>query len=266
MFNIFNTKRAEQEIAVAAMPRTPVKGSEEVNAVVEEIHKAFYTEIERLLEDAHIQPAPVTTKIADKAAQLKKLGFVQCKDTQKGEDEIRAAHWLRLDNEKKSKLINAVNYFSKKYPTYKLITEEAVKQICDRYNLVYGPVGRYKGSVPDKNLQEIANFKVKEEDKSYTITSSWGDIRSDINMKELKDLLKIYNDDSRIVGKEAPLEIAAPVSDFDTTGMRVRDLKLAAPDPVVLHPVLFEDTKYYFVVTAWGPEASDPEVVNPKNN
>jgi len=83
-----------------------------------------------------------------------------------------------------------------------------------------------------------------------------------MNWNELQEL-------QRKVGKIAPLEIAAPLKDFDTSGMEVNDFKLSkieVPDPVVLHPVMFKGVKHYLIVTCWGLEATDELVVNQRNN
>ena len=51
--------------------------------------------------------------------------------------------------------------------------------------------------------------------------------------------------------------------------MELKDFKLSKieiPDPVVLQPVMFNKTKYYLIVTAWGDEASDELVVNQNHN
>lgn len=65
---------------------------------------------------------------------------------------------------------------------------------------------------------------------------------------------------------KAPLEIAGPIKDFDTLNMQVNDFKLEVKpmeyDPVVLKPVIYNETKYYLIVTAWGIEAQDELVVN----
>ena len=57
------------------------------------------------------------------------------------------------------------------------------------------------------------------------------------------------------------LEIAASVKDFNLTDTEIKDFKvnenIVVPDPIVLHPVMYNDIKYYLVVTAWGDEASD---------
>jgi hypothetical protein len=70
--------------------------------------------------------------------------------------------------------------------------------------------------------------------------------------------------------EECPLEIAAPIKDFDTSKMvlsgRKLERKIEIPDPVVLQPVFHGGKKHYLIVTAWGDEASDPEVMNPIHN
>jgi hypothetical protein len=68
---------------------------------------------------------------------------------------------------------------------------------------------------------------------------------------------------------KCPLEIAAPLKDFDMKNMEVKNYKVSEieiPDPVVLKPVLFNKQKFYLIVTAWGEEASDELVVNHKFN
>ena len=58
---------------------------------------------------------------------------------------------------------------------------------------------------------------------------------------------------------KTPFVICAPIKDMDTGGMRLINNKLVhIPDPVVLFPVELG----YIIVTAWGDEASDENVVN----
>lgn len=56
------------------------------------------------------------------------------------------------------------------------------------------------------------------------------------------------------------LKICAPLKDMDTKGMRILGYKLKKeiPDPVVLQPIVGG----YLIVTAWGDEASDENVIN----
>ena len=71
------------------------------------------------------------------------------------------------------------------------------------------------------------------------------------------------------IDMECPLEIAAPVKDFNMDGMEVKDFKIIKqeiPDPVVLKPVVFNSTKYYLIITAWGLESEDEIVTNHNMN
>ena len=75
----------------------------------------------------------------------------------------------------------------------------------------------------------------------------------------------------RELNMKCPLEIAAPLEDFNMKGAELKDFKISnipikIPDPVVLKPVIFNNNKYYLIVTAWGKEASDEIVVNSKFN
>ena len=71
------------------------------------------------------------------------------------------------------------------------------------------------------------------------------------------------------VNSKCPLEIAAPVKDFNMEGLEVKNnkiQKMQIPDPIVLKPVIFKGKKHYLIVTAWGEEASDEIVVNQQMN
>jgi len=68
-----------------------------------------------------------------------------------------------------------------------------------------------------------------------------------------------------VVSRRMGLKICAPIADMDTTQMRITDgykMEVVIPDPVVLQPV----KGGYFIVTAWGDEASDEIVVNSIQN
>lgn len=86
--------------------------------------------------------------------------------------------------------------------------------------------------------------------------------------QEIRD---ISNDCYKLMN--APLEIAAPIKDFDMKDLKQEGNKLVEQkvvreikDPVVLQPVTYKGEKHYLVVTAWGDEASDELVVNQKMN
>ncbi len=262
--------------------------------LVEEIHETFYTEVDRLLEAAKISKSTETDKkeMIEKRDRLINMGFTASKNVVEGEEEVKRILQAKIDNAANEKLVRAINYFSHSYPQYKFITEASVKKICAKYNLIYGGVDRYIGTVPDKNLKDIENFKIKEKDECYLRSSRWTRERDYIGYSEAKGKIEpqehavssesSFAQMSRIVGysisgamhndytiSNAVLEIAAPLSDFNMKDHEVKDFKIGkihVPDPVVLKPVFFEGEKHYLIVTAWGAEASDELVVNQKMN
>jgi len=245
--------------------------------LIEEIHEDFMTEVDKLLAEAKITREVKTDKgnLLNKSEQLKKLGFVSAKDVKDAEEEENRLAALRIENDRKESLIKTINYFTKKYPSYKFITEASVIRICEKYGLIYGPVNKFIAEVPQKNLEEIAKFKVQSEDMCYVEESYYRRGGStDIRIVDSRKYNNQYSSDEnfRYNYYQIPLEIAAPKSNFDTSGMELKGFKLTQitkreiPDPIVLQPVFHNGTKHYLIVTAWGAEASDSEVVNEKMN
>lgn len=257
--------------------------------LIEEIHETFYSEVDRLKAKAEQQEEYVYKNKAkvDKGSRLKSLGFTATKTAIEAEEELKQKMAVETENNEKQELVDAINYFSQKYPLYKFITEESVKKICEKYGLVYGDVSLYTGTVPDKNLSQIENFTVEDDDYAYCYTrygSVWGSSSwrrgtkyfcSKKNLK--KQLINQDVDDSEWIDSikyseyKAPFEIAAPVSDFNMEDMEVSDFKIREkvveiPDPVVLQPVMYNNTKHYLIVTAWGDEAEDELVMNQNFN
>jgi hypothetical protein len=237
--------------------------------------------VDKLLTDAKISKSLDTDKqaLVEKCVRLKNLGFISTKEVKEANEEIKRIENLKRENENKKELIKAIDYFSFHYPNYKFITEDSVKRICEKYGLVYGPVKKYTGTVPDKNLEHIEKFSVRDEDKAYLHLTSFGIRRRDtetyITISDYQKYILKWGNKSfyeshhwERVG-ECVLEIAAPLKDFDMEESELKDFKISkiqVPDPVVLQPVLFNRVKHYLIVTAWGLEASDPIVVNQKFN
>jgi hypothetical protein len=168
MINIFKKSKPVVE------PKANLKGKT-ISEIVEEIHETFYTEVDRLLADAKIANSLDTNKqdLIDKCERLKSLGFTNTVEVKEAEKEILRLENLKRGNEEKKTLTEAINYFSFKYPNYKFITEESVRKICKKYNLVYGEISRYIGTVPDKNLKHIEGFKVLEDDECFITEDSY---------------------------------------------------------------------------------------------
>jgi len=294
MFDFFKHPKVTTTVETKKEP--PKSGAKTTAEIIQEIHDTFYSEVDELLKQAGITLSLETqhSEIIEKYERLQKLGFINTKEGKIAIEEKNRLEALRKENLSKKELSDAIHYFSNKYPLYKFITEESVNRICFKYNLVYGPVSLYTGTVPDKNLKQIESFKIKIEDRAFCVehekvryekdtTSKWSTTRvkyiekeffSNSNFKygwymsAVKDHRFQHHDNK---GYEAPLIIAAPRKDFDMTnhemnGFQIVTKKVEIPDPVVLQPVMYNEKMYYLIVTAWGDEAYDSDVMNPKMN
>lgn len=275
MLNLFGKKKtvnSHQEVAVAERPASSYPKE------VQEIHHEFENAGEKLLEEAYriIGEQPVFNKT--KIERLQKFGFSQVKEN------IEASGIIKTIELSESH-IQFVKYYKKQYPHHKFITQEQVKAICHKYNLVCGDVSRFIGFVPEKNLNDLENFKLKKDElENLKIDETYE--RNENSIYKTYSVSKFINDkypDSQSVidaitsGKLAPmsgkyiindgLKICAPVKDMDISGLELKEgykleRKIEIPDPVVLQPV----EGGYLILTAWGDEASDPLVMNENHN
>ena len=266
MLNLFK-KSQSNEIAVL----------EKNSNIVKQIHESFYTEVDKLLELAKIQE-PLDSdnpELLKKHQRLSALGFEKTKEMEAAKVELGRIEEIKYNNQQKQELIAGINYFSQKYPQYKFITEDSVKKICKKYGLVYGTIDKYIGTVPDKNLKQMEDFKIDQNDVCF-LRERW--YKHLVSLNPTERICYVSKQDS---GEELPrtanfpyydtyskcnLEIAAPITDFDMTNSEIKNFNIKVIDPVVLQPVVFKDRKHYLIVTAWGQEASDSLVVNERMN
>lgn len=250
------------------------KKSDKVQELIQEIHNTFETEVDNLLEFSK-QISPVTTDkqhLIDKHNRLSRLGFINTNEGNVAKKEVNRLHQVKVENKQKEKLYNAISYFSFTYPQYKFITEDSVNEICEKYGLVFGDVTYYIGDVPDKNLEQMEKFKIKEEDECWEyVQDTMYSRKISFHSKE-----KCFQEqENHVTGfrggydigyvNKSNLKIVASVKDFDTSRMELNGHELKQiPDPIVLQPVVYEDERFFLVVTAWGLEAED--VVNEKLN
>lgn len=134
--------------------------------LIEEIHQSFLTEVDNILAEAKIIKSTESqyNGLLDKAKKLKELGFTQTKECITAETESKRIEAIMKENLDKEEISEAVEYFNQYYPNNKFITEQSVIKICNKYGLIYGPISIYTGTVPTKNMNEIANFKARQED------------------------------------------------------------------------------------------------------
>lgn len=277
MFNLFKPKVA----ATKVVESKPVNGV--YPKIVHEIHNEFLTAGDKILEQAKNVLNESAKKIIEKGHRLSAIGF-------KSVPEVMQAVGIFVTD----KIAKLVEYYLVNYPNNKFITEEQVRDICIKYNLFCGDILLFKGFVPDKNLTQIEEFKLKDCDKNIVelrntcvteVSLGWYNdnelpkqeyiiaggvlpaittIQEEILAKAIslgvkRDLVYIQRQ-----RRGSALQICAPLKDMETKGMDISNYKISEhyPDPVVLHPV----NGGYLIVTAWGDEASDELVVNQTNN
>lgn len=261
--------------------------------VIEAIHKDFDTAPERLLQEAKDILANPKVDVTLKSERVSKLGFGSAR-------AVKIATELVHKNMAAPKLIEKINYFKQHYPFNKFITEDEVKRLCEKYGLLFGESSKYIGDIPDKNLTEIENFKLREEDftervPNYTDMSdlvaqyiSGTQMYFTPAQERTEDIQGLWfakprqsgrrqwemeydpyaafpkEEEKDVKKKAAAFKIVASVKDFDTTYMTITDgYRLEhIPDPVVLQPV----DGGYLIVSKWGLEGQDENLVNEINN
>lgn len=242
--------------------------------VITKIHNEFDTAGEKLYKEAMdiINAIPVVNE--DKAKRLKGLGFHATK-------EVEAFNKVIEIREKNANLAKEIAYYREKYPMYKFITEDAVREICRKYGLIYGKVSQYVGFVPENKLMQMEQFSIDPADminiKKISGASfferpmsredyrDWERRESALRMDEMSAPW-IPRAMGEYITTDKEFLIAAPAKDFKVSlSQKVENFKIVnkpVPDPVVLAPVI----SGYLIVCAWGDEASDPLVVNENNN
>lgn len=262
---------------------------------VVEIHREFNTASEKLIAEAVEIIERASAPEIEKAKRLNFLGFSQAKQVEESSQILKQAVISK-------EVAELVRKYQVMYPNNKFITEEQVKAICFKYNLICGEVKRFKGFVPEKNLKQIEGFLTRYKISKQLRVTNFGkelDIISmdDYKIHQGKDYISYYHiatnkhcfqqnkekhDGINFYGsyfdskgnykstsasfEVIGLQICAPVKDMDMEGMTIKDgykmRKIHVPDPVVLHPC----PGGYIILSAWGDEASDENVVNQNHN
>lgn len=246
--NIFTTTLEKLSIKTKNIVKTDEQ-------LIAEIHEDFNTEVDRLLEEASIKKsAQDEENILGKAERLSKLGFNKTKINSKAQEFSKKAGEIEEEVKSNNKLIEAIVYFTNKYPQYKFITKDSVLRLCKKYNLILGGVGEYIGGVPEKNLQDIEAFKVNEEDEAYQVDYGFGD-NYFYSQEESKRRIKYRMSH---IPRLCPFSIVAPQKDFDIRqDQKVSNFQIVPKDPIVLKSVYYGNERYFLIVTAWGIEAED---------
>lgn len=217
-----------------------------------------------------------------KAMSLEKAGFAD-------HPMVHKLHEFQILNESYNKqmrdsLVSAPAFqeFAIRYPNNKIISLEHAERVRDKYKFHIGFVDNFIGYIPDKNLDDILNFKMQNKyepsfDQDVFFTNEYQRFSNRIRNNFRRDKVGVryhpqiarqleserwsrmdtgYND----VSFNIPLMILAPSQMFSETKVP----PVRSDDPIVLKVVKYKHELYAMVITAWGDEAKD--VVNERFN
>jgi hypothetical protein len=258
--------------------------------IVEKIHNEIDTAQERLLQEA--KRIIETNKPDDnKVERLKAVGFTSAAPVVKHD----SASKILVEGFRQAKLIE---YYKQNYPFQKFLTESELNRICEKYGLVYAPVNRYLGDVPEKNLRDIERMPpLKHFDAVKTTTRIYytGSFKKYITKSEKQLYRKgieveyvgseggLNREFEKVTGLEkhtyetlgwnaelinkAGLFIAAPAAEFDLTGLKKVSKLGFATFTKIGDPIVFRYVRGGIqVITKWGLEASDEALTNEIEN
>lgn len=263
---MFNLKKTTQAVAGQA------KQNFAEPVTVAEIHNAFDTAVDELINKA----INIAARDEEKYNILSDMGFSNASPVKKISQQ--------MEERKTQKQVSKwTSYYREHYPLNKFITQELVESVCKKYSLVLGEAISYIGDVPNKNANEINRFKLRTEDFSYYIcqwhvkSDKFGSGYAPVNFKEDGSVWGykytpagagvtsfIKHEEDKNCSYKPPFRICAPQKDFNMEGSKIASdgFSIEPEDPVVLQPV----SGGYLIVSKWGDEASDKDLVNQIEN
>lgn len=286
MFNLFSKKSIKEDTLVLNNPKNYPQE-------VLEIHHEFEVASTKLLAEANLILKNSDNINKNKISRLNKLGFTKSEEVVSKTPIIKKAELSKYT-------INLIEYYKRNYPNNKFITEEQVKEICEKYSLVCGNVSRYTGFVPDTNLREIESFSLNKNDlpkyavveyinnseKIYQINKkhltkkgreyilndffyldSMEKVSFFFTTEAIKELnIKPFNSYVQIVDNKNSLKICAPFKNMNIQGagkISSYQINEKYKDNPVPDPVVLQPViGGYLILTAWGDEANDPIIKN----
>jgi hypothetical protein len=176
-------------------------------------------------------------------------------------------------------------YYQDKYPLYKFITEHQMRKIRVKYNLVKGNLADFKGAIPEKNINEMIKFSIDGEDIAKP---NHREKLEDMLLDALRDAFPGSKAEMHKMsfGKIPTRETFYSMMDDNMgkdlfRGMRFKDINKMTPGAITITadkslfkaaiphicPIVTIGVKGgYLIISAWGDEASDPDIANQKMN
>lgn len=267
------------------------------DVIVQQIHDEIDQAQDNLLAEAkkiiYEKEKEFGENVEEKSKRLALLGFMKSEVVRQADGLVKTKQDAEL-----------IGYYKQNYPFQKFITESEMNRICEKYNLIYAPVGNYIKDVPEKNIKEIENaLLLKSEDIpidpmyvkefSFLYTDKEKIEWFEANVGYETDISTDQRFSGRVGGRGTTfmtfstpmlgldirsitqvdrqgLFIAAPESHFDLSLFR-KTGKFAFMNFTVIAPVKDPIVFRYCrggiqIISKWGLEAKDELVVNPIEN
>jgi len=208
------------------------------------------------LKSIPLVKSPYSDEDKVRIQRLESLGFTSNPDVvayQKHKTAVAERH------EKRQRIENIKSVLSL-YPIYKYISEDALQSVCKKYKLYKGYPKRFIGKIPVEKQREILNFKADPKLFSGKIL-----IVAPLNMFNLGKIDShkgVVTKETHLIQEEYTLNYKMRMA-FNNMKESMKSFLMFNTDPIVLQPLQIGG---YFIVTSWGPEASDELVANERMN
>lgn len=230
-----------------------------METTVLEIHKAVGRESDLLIEE---NPYKNEREIA---RALKEMGFTSAENVRRVTDHDEHHNQARM--------------YRQKYPQFKFITEQVLDRVMDKFDLERKTLSAFKGAIPERNATELMAIKIDSADLTNkespkmthkaivggsNIPPFLKEILEEAASSALNDLFGSKLSSVLPAGRLNLSEIGAANNQIISivADPRLFEKQLAGVCPMVLAEV----KGGFLVLSAWGAEAADPEVLNQNMN
>lgn len=242
------TELQTQGITKPTLPEQDL-GVQEPEIDEAELYREIQDAQEILLQEARaVLKNPPSPERQAQLEALANLGFISTREQQEYKGVLAARELERL-----------IEQYQQEYPCNRFIDRDSVTRVCEKYNLYMVQANRYKDDIPDRNQKEIINFRIRR-----ALIRTEATVRASRSSVDFSAIINDYRStlDPQELIPACGLVILAPEHKINMAGLRKVGRILVKDDPIVLQPV----QGGFLIVSAWGPEASDQEVVNTKMN
>lgn len=244
--------------------------AEESLITIEQIHADFLSASDEIMDEVNkILSQPIDYSYFELIKKIESFGF-------SNSITVKEGYWKNTEIEITKMVADKILYYNQNY-IQKFITHKKLIEICNKYGLVFGDTEHFIGQIPEKNMREIAAFKLKDNERTFALffqERATGRLGPEHRPATLEEYIEYVNDKSlkrilyshKVIKETTPkFKIAGTPDQFDLKNMKIENFEIKKnlpPDPVVLQPV----NGGYLIVSLWGAESKIEDLQNPKYN